>query len=196
VSIAWAITSPLPSSISTTFSWSTGRSLSAVGPSKRPAPVEFVFLTLVLLGLRRLELQALRWRDLDLLEGTLRVVESKSDAGERSIAIPATLLEALGERYRTTAYRGDDQLVFCHPTKGGTYNAETFAEALRTALKAVGVDAELRPFHDLRHASLTNGAAAGESPIALMTRAGHSNMSTTKLYLHLAGTVFLMRRSG
>jgi hypothetical protein len=41
-----------------------------------------------------------------------------------------------------------------------------------------------------RHASLTNGAATGESPIALMTRAGHSNMATTKRYLHLAGTVF------
>ena len=26
--------------------------------------------------------------------------------------------------------------------------------------------------------------------LALMTRAGHANMSTTKTYLHLAGTVF------
>jgi hypothetical protein len=42
----------------------------------------------------------------------------------------------------------------------------------------------------LRHASLTNGAAAGETPIALMTRAGHANMSTTQTYLHLAGVVF------
>lgn len=31
---------------------------------------------------------------------------------------------------------------------------------------------------------------AGESPIALMTRAGHANMSTTKRYLHLAGQTF------
>ena len=47
------------------------------------------------------------------------------------------------------------------------------------------------PFHDLRHSSLTNGAAAGEQPIALMARAGHRSMSTTKGYLHLAGVVFL-----
>jgi integrase len=53
------------------------------------------------------------------------------------------------------------------------------------------VDAEgLRPFHDLRHASLTNGAAAGEPPIALMARAGHRSMRTTNTYLHLAGVVF------
>ena len=48
----------------------------------------------------------------------------------------------------------------------------------------------MRPFHDLRHSSLTNGAAAGEGSIALMTRAGHASMVTTKQYLHLAGTVF------
>jgi hypothetical protein len=38
-------------------------------------------------------------------------------------------------------------------------------------------------FHDARHASLTNGAANGENPIALMTRAGHKSMATTKRYL-------------
>jgi hypothetical protein len=37
---------------------------------------------------------------------------------------------------------------------------------------------------------LTNGAAAGEAPIAPMIRAGHANMSTTQTYLHLAGVVF------
>src|SRR5204863_3089927 len=79
---------------------------------------------------------------------------------------------------------------FCHPERGTPYLARTFRDALTAALTAAGVVADLRAFHDLRHASLTNGAAAGESPIALMTRAGHSNMSTTKRYLHLAGTVF------
>ena len=35
-----------------------------------------------------------------------------------------------------------------------------------------------------------NGAAGGETPIALMTRAGHRSMDTTKIYLRLAGVVF------
>jgi hypothetical protein len=81
--------------------------------------------------------------------------------------------------------------VFCHPERGTVYRAETFSEALTAALAAAGVEADLRAFHDLRHASLTNGAATGESPIELMTRAGQVNMATTKRYLHLAGTVFL-----
>lgn len=48
----------------------------------------------------------------------------------------------------------------------------------------------MRPFHDLRHTAITNDAASGSSPIAVMTKAGHANMATTKRYLHLAGTVF------
>lgn len=149
-----------------------------------------VFLTLMLLGVRRFELQAIRWGDVDLLEGVLRVNVSKSEAGERSIAIPPMLRDELAAHYRRTAYRADTDLVFCHPERGTIYRAETFKPALEAAMSAAGVQGRVRAFHDLRHASLTNGAAAGESPIALMTRAGHSNMSTTKRYLHLAGTVF------
>jgi integrase len=149
-----------------------------------------VFMTLILTGLRRSELQALRWADVDLLEGVLRVRRSKSEAGERAIALSPTLRDVLSEHYRRTAFKGDGDLVFCHPTRGSRFNADAFGEALRAALSTAGVEGDLRPFHDLRHASLTNGAAAGESPIALMTRAGHTNMATTKRYLHLAGTVF------
>jgi integrase len=151
-----------------------------------------VFLVLVLTGVRRSEAQALRWRDVDLLEGVLRVRKSKSEAGERSIALSPMLRDVLTEHYKRTAFRGNDELVFCHPERGSAYRPEWFREALTAALTAAGVEVGegFRPHHDLRHCSLTNGAAAGESPIALMTRAGHSNMATTKRYLHLAGTVF------
>ena len=40
-----------------------------------------VFLTLVLTGLRRFELVGLRWRHVNLVEGTLRVETSKSEEG-------------------------------------------------------------------------------------------------------------------
>lgn len=73
---------------------------------------------------------------------------------------------------------------------GSRYPVKTFTDRFRRALKAAGVEGYVRPFHDLRHTSITNGAAAGESPIALMTRAGHANMNTTKRYLHLAGQTF------
>jgi integrase len=60
----------------------------------------------------------------------------------------------------------------------------------RAALVKAGVNGYVRPFHDLRHTAITNDAASGSSAIAVMTKAGHANMATTKRYLHLAGTVF------
>jgi len=48
----------------------------------------------------------------------------------------------------------------------------------------------VRPSHDLRHTAVPHDAASGSSAIAVMAKAGHRNMATTKTYLHLAGTVF------
>lgn len=144
------------------------------------------FLTLVMTGVRRNELRELRWREVDLLAGVLRVRGTKTEDALRSIALSPALVAALEERYRATSYRGDDEFVFCSRS-GSRYPVKTFTDRFRRALKAAGVEGYVRPFHDLRHTSITNGAAAGESPIALMTRAGHANMNTTKRYLHLAG---------
>jgi integrase len=148
------------------------------------------FLTLVLTGLRRSEFQALRWRDVDLVENVLRVRDSKTEDGIRSIALSPTLAEELWQHRRRSAFQGEDELVFHHPEKGTTYEAKTFSAALRAALKAAGVEGYVRAFHDLRHTAITNDAASGSNPIAVMSKAGHSDMKTTKRYLHLAGVVF------
>jgi integrase len=163
-----------------------GRILAAItGEQER-----VIFLMLVLTGVRRHELQNLRWRDVDLLHGVLRVRKSKTEDGIRSIALTGRLVAALSEHYQRTAFKGDDEFVFCHPEKGCRYSEKTWAETFRKALTAAGITDYVRPFHDLRHTALTNAAAAGSSPIALMGVAGHASMSTTRIYLHLAGTVF------
>ncbi len=149
-----------------------------------------IFLTLVVTGIRRGELQGLRWRDVDLVENVLRVTDAKTEEGIRSIAIPPTLAEQLWQHRRTSAFNGDDELVFCHPERGTVYREHLFAEQFRTALAEAGIHDYVRPFHDLRHSSITNEAAAGSSPIALMAKAGHRTMKTTNIYLHLAGVVF------
>ena len=48
----------------------------------------------------------------------------------------------------------------------------------------------LRPFHDLRHASLTHVAAASNPQIYLQARAGHSQGSITDRYMHAAQVLF------
>jgi integrase len=116
----------------------------------------------------------------DLVANVLRILDSKTEDGIHSIAIPPRLGEELWQHRLNSPFQGDDELVFCHPERGTIYCAETFQEALRAALAAAGVEDILRTFHDLRHTAITNDAASGSSPIAVMTKAGHSDMRTTR----------------
>jgi integrase len=149
-----------------------------------------VFLTLTLTGLRRSEIVALRWKHVNLVEGTLRVEESKSEEGERLIALAARLVDELAEHFAGSRYRSDDDFVFAHPERGSKLEAKWYHDHFQAALKAAGIEGRIRTFHDMRHTALTNLAATGASPIAVMSTAGHRSMQTTKGYLHLAGVVF------
>jgi integrase len=150
-----------------------------------------VFLTLALTGLRRCEVVGLRWRDIDLLEGTLRVVVSKSEEGERLVAIPPTLTRELADHYAASNYKADGDYVFAHPERGTPLEtSKWYPEQFRKALAVAGITDYVRPHHDMRHTALTNLAATGASPIAVMATAGHRSMATTNRYLHLAGVVF------
>jgi integrase len=162
----------------------------AVSKAFTDARARRVFLTLLLTGLRRSELQALRWGHVNLLEATLRVVESKSEEGERLIALPPMLVQVLSEQYAATPYKADTDYVFAHPERGTSLGLKWYAEEFTKTLAAVGITDWIRPFHDMRHTALTNLAATGASPIAVMATAGHRSMQTTKRYLHLAGVAF------
>jgi integrase len=88
---------------------------------------QLIFLTLMLTGIRRDELRGLRWRDVDLVGSVLKVVESKSEEGERSIALPPLLAEALWQHRRASAFKGEDELVFAHPERGTRIDHEWYA---------------------------------------------------------------------
>ena len=54
-------------------------------------PPRAMLATMILAGLRVGELLALRWRDVDLANGKLRVEEAKTDAGERVVDLSPAL---------------------------------------------------------------------------------------------------------
>jgi integrase len=114
----------------------------------------------------------------------------KSEAGERTIALGNRLAAELFEHRARTAYGGEDERVFCSPSKGTPFDVARYSATLKAALKRAGVERPMRPFHDGRHTSITNSAAAGLSPAALMSRACHSDFKTTQGYIDLAGESF------
>lgn len=119
-----------------------------------------------------------------------RAETPKSERAERTIAVGPKLADELFEHRGRSVFKGDEERVFCHPETGGVLDHKRYAVTLKLALANAKVERPFRPFHDGRHSSITNAAAAGTPPAALQARAGHSNYSTTQLYIDLAGETF------
>jgi integrase len=151
-------------------------------------------------GLRRGELLGLRWRDVDLTEATVTVRSAyvrgefttpKSRASRRVLEIGTRTLNALDQHRLRSAFRSADDLVFAHPEKGTPLDPAKLARKyLRPALAHAGITKPFRPFHDLRHTSLTHVAAAGNPQIYVQARAGHSQAAITERYMHAAQVAF------
>jgi hypothetical protein len=64
-----------------------------------------------------------------------RTDSPKSDAGERVIAMGDRLASELFDHRARSEYRGDDEFVFCSPSKGTPFDVERYAKSFRAAQK-------------------------------------------------------------
>ncbi len=148
-----------------------------------------LFLTAAFTGLRRGELVALRWRDVDFERSSIRVSGSyangrlttpKSGRGRVVPMVPevAAVLAQIGKRPDFVA---DDDLVF--PGELGQY---LDGSALRRRFMSACARAGLRPirFHDLRHTFGTLAVRGAESIVELQNWLGHAEVRTTMRYTH------------
>jgi integrase len=159
-------------------------------------------MTIVVLGtaLRRGELLALRWGDVDLLEQRLRVRRSwvrhemttpKSRSSRRTVEFGLKTKDALEEQFRVSSYHGAEDLVFCHPELGTPLDpSELTRSYVKRALRKAGVAKKIQPWHGLRHTALTMDAAVGNPNAYVQAKAGHSSFSITERYIHAAQTAF------
>jgi integrase len=90
----------------------------------------------------------------------------------------------LERHYQASAYRGDDDLVFCHPQTGNVLDPSKLRRRLRASLKQARVR-EIT-FHELRHTFGTQLAAAGTPLRAIQEWMGHADAKTTEIYRHYA----------
>jgi integrase len=147
-------------------------------------------------GLRWGELVGLRAKRVDLLHGRITVAEQateidgqftwgppKTEAGRRTVTLPAVAAEALAEHLSTYSQPGPEGLVFTS-AEGALLRRSNFQRRVwRPATRAVGL-AGLR-FHDLRHTAATLSIAAGASTRELMARMGHSSSAAALRYQHV-----------
>jgi integrase len=140
-------------------------------------------------GARASELAALRVKRLNLLRGTMEVVESVTEVDgkqvwgatktyeARTVRLPRFLVEELAA-YLADRPHGHDDLVFTSP-EGGPLRQTTFmSRVFRPAVEAAGLPDGLR-FHDLRHTAASLMIASGASVKAVQRTLGHATAAMT-----------------
>ena len=143
-----------------------------------PWPYLQTFVALAsLAGLRRGEIAALTWSDVDMARGLIVVRQSKN-YGFRAIPMNATLRSIL---QGTDRHQGCD-LVLARPCDGRAYR--DLRVSLRAALSAAGITRHVRP-HDLRHSFASNLVMAGVDLRTVQELLGHRSITTTIRYAHL-----------
>ncbi|HEU5214909.1 MAG TPA: site-specific integrase [Gaiellaceae bacterium] len=158
-------------------------------------------MVLVGLGtaLRRGELQGLRWGDVELLEGLLRVRQQftrgafstpKSKASRRVVTFGPKTAAALEEQWNESLRRRDEDLVFGHPHLGTPLDGSKLGAYARKALKRAKIEKHVQPWHGLRHTALTFDSAVGLPNAYVQAKAGHSQFTITERYVHAAQVAF------
>lgn len=144
-------------------------------------------------GLRRGELLALRWQDVDWGTSLVRVRRNytrgewgtpKSRRSTRAVPMAASLGGELDRHFQRSKFQADDDLVFAHPQLGTVLDPSK----LRKRFIDAAAGASLRPvrFHDLRHTFGTRMAAAGAPLRAIQEWMGHRDYKTTSIYADYA----------
>ncbi len=146
-------------------------------------PVRTMVLLAILTGLRVGEILALRWQDVDLDEGELRVVQAvyrgclgspKTRGSKRTIPLPQGVTLALRKLAHGMAPEG---LVF--PSRKGTVLNDTnlLLRVLKPAGKLIG--APWISWHTFRRTHATLLQLAGGSAKDAQAQLGHSQITTT-----------------
>ncbi len=170
---------------------------------------EALYTLCLMAGLRQGEALGLRWSDMDLDTGTLRVnrqlqrvrrdgeksgslvFTEPKNASRRTVGLPRRAVEALGshrkrqneERLQAGGLWQDGGLVFANAT-GGPLDAQNI---VNRHFKPLLERASLPPirFHDLRHSCLSLLAQRGEPIRDLQALAGHATAAfTLQRYTH------------
>jgi integrase len=158
-------------------------------------PLYLLVLVGITTGMRRGELLALRWSDLDLKAARLTVNQSleqiagkitfkspKTATSRRTITLPGITVEALNTHRATQAAErlrlglGKADLVFTRPD-GEAMNAALITKMFDRLIKAAGV--RRITLHGLRHTHISHQLIDGVHPKIVSERAGHASVSIT-----------------
>ena len=135
-------------------------------------------------GLRVGELVSLRWEDLSLEEGTVRVTGKGRKV--RIVPVGKKAADALKGYLAARGSRGSlpgspPAGVLFRNMRGGPLTARSVARILAASLQRAGVGRHLSP-HGIRHTFATHLLESGADLRAIQEMLGHASLSTTQRY--------------
>ena len=146
-------------------------------------------------GLRKGELVALRWDDLDVRnktisvskqyvrnpDGSLELTRPKTENSVRLVSIPQTAVDLLVQEH---GKHPNSPYMFPSPITGEMYHPDSVVNLHKKILKDAGLP-HIR-FHDLRHTFATHALTSGVDAKTLSGILGHTNASfTLDTYTHV-----------
>lgn len=140
-----------------------------------PSAVAIIRL-LAFTGARKSEIAGLKWSEVDVERGYLRLGDSKT--GAKVIPIGAPAREVLA------GHPAADKSIYVFPAASGTNHFQGVEKVWRNVRAAAGFP-NLR-LHDLRHSFASVGLARGDALPVIGAILGHSDVKTTSRYAHLA----------
>ena len=173
--------------------------------------LEALFVLALATGMRKGELMALKWQDINFATGMLQVrrilthmpaklhgrggyveAEPKTERSRRSIAIAPLALEKLKEhrerqleaKLKAGPLWKENDLVFCSSVGGHLHTSRDVFIQFKRLLKQAGLP-DIR-FHDLRHSSASILLSLGIHPKVVQEMLGHSQIGMTMdIYSHV-----------
>ncbi len=143
-----------------------------------------VLLALVLTGLRRSELIAVRWRDLDLDGSRPSLLVARGKGGKpRRQPLPSQLAAEL-KCLRRERQSSPQEPVFCG-LKGGRLQATALARVISRSATRAGIPKHITA-HTLRHTAATWLRQATGDTRLVAEYLGHADLSTVSRYAHVA----------
>jgi hypothetical protein len=156
---------------------------SAVLAAAKGDRLEALAVLVLAVGVRQGEALASRWDEIDLDAGTLRVTKAKTDAGVRTVALPAFVVSALRSHRRrqaearVAAFEWDDTGLVFPSTIGTRIDRRNILRWWHDLTIRAGVGR--RRFHASRHTTATLMLNNGVPLEVVSATLGHAGLAIT-----------------
>ncbi len=144
-------------------------------------------LLMFLDGMLRLsELINIRANDVNLQNQAVRIRHGKGEK-ERIIFMGRRLTRAMQDWFNARGFNSTDSYLFV-TSKGYKLDQRNIARIIERLAKKARIHGVRCSPHTLRHTGATLFIRYGGDPFSLQRLLGHSDISTTMIYVHMAGT--------